>query len=203
MDPHYERNLIVNNKLLNYTGIFRLDSLLETINKELVLRGYTLREKKSEELVTEEGRKLSIELRPYKTRKSNAQTDVRLQLAIRITIDHLKDKIEEANGYLHKFQEADVVIAIDAWVLADDKFEDYMNPVRYFTRSLISKYIVDISLHKGKKEEVAADAKELRNKIKKFFNTYTDEKKIKPIEADIMGEVAEDIRKLARHEDQK
>ena len=57
MEPYYEGNLVINNRELIYKGIFRVDDLFREINMALQERGYTPREKKSEELVTEAGRK--------------------------------------------------------------------------------------------------------------------------------------------------
>ncbi|MBT4538679.1 hypothetical protein HOC32_00160 [Candidatus Woesearchaeota archaeon] len=193
MDLNYERSLVVNDKTFQYSGLFRVDDLLDTINKVITELGYTRREKKSEELVIEEGKKVFIELRPYK-QKGNVQ----LQLAIRITLDHLKDTVEEVKGHIQKLQVADVHIAIDAWFLADDEFENYMAPWRYFVRSLISKYIVDISLHRGLPDELTKDAATVYARIKQLLNSYTQEKFVKPVEQDIIGSVAEEIKELAK-----
>ena len=61
-----EKNLIINGREFNYQGIFRMDQIFSTINRCLEEKGYQKREKKSEELVVEQGRKIIVELRPYK-----------------------------------------------------------------------------------------------------------------------------------------
>ena len=56
METNFERNLIINNRELAYKGIFRVAELFSTINRALEEKGYTKREKKTEEIVTESGR---------------------------------------------------------------------------------------------------------------------------------------------------
>ena len=66
LDTHCEKNLIINNRELNYKGIFRADELFTLINRALQAKGYDKREKRTEEIVAEGGKKTSIELRPFK-----------------------------------------------------------------------------------------------------------------------------------------
>ena len=58
------KELIINARELKYHGIFHPRDLFAAINRALEGRGYTKREKKTEELVTEFGRGTFVELRP-------------------------------------------------------------------------------------------------------------------------------------------
>src|SRR3989344_6373451 len=100
MDTYYEKNLIINNRELVYKGIFRVDELFQTLQRALQERGYTPREKKNEELVTETGRKTFVELRPFKE-KTNYAT---LMIALRITLDNVTETLEIVDGERQKFQ---------------------------------------------------------------------------------------------------
>ena len=115
-----EKNLVVNNKELTYSGIFRVDDIFTTINKALEAKGYTKREKKSEELVTPLGRLLSLELRPYKE-VSNYMT---LMIKIKIALDNVTETVEDGK----KFQKGDVHISFDAWSLTDYEHRWGMKP---------------------------------------------------------------------------
>ena len=63
---NYEKFLRINNRQLSYKGIFRADDIFSTVNRALEEKDYTKKEKKSEETVTETGKRIYVELRPYR-----------------------------------------------------------------------------------------------------------------------------------------
>src|SRR3990167_7071136 len=78
-----EKNLIINNRELSYSGIFRTDELFTTLNNALDEKKYTKREKKSEELVTPLGRLLQLELRPFKIKTNHITLMIKTPLTLR------------------------------------------------------------------------------------------------------------------------
>src|SRR3989344_9320542 len=137
MDIHYERELVINGREIKYKGIFRYDELFSLINDTLVNRGYEKQEKKSEELVTEEGRRTYVELRPYKI-KSNYVT---LSIKIKIIMDKVTETVKEYDGGKKKFQQGDLNIIFDSWVLSDYRSRWGSKPFVFFWRGIIKKLL--------------------------------------------------------------
>src|SRR3989344_5714895 len=101
-----EKDLVINNRELKYKGIFRTDEIFTAINRALEEKGYEKREKKTEELVTESGKKTLIELRPFKVKTHY----LALMLKIKINIDNAVEVIEKIEGIKEKFQQGNVNI---------------------------------------------------------------------------------------------
>ena len=99
-----ESNLIINNRELNYEGIFKVDELFKAIDKSLQNKGYTKVEKKTEEEVVESGKRTYIELRPFKDMSNYVQ----LMIKIKISLDEVKDVVREKESGKEKFQEGKV-----------------------------------------------------------------------------------------------
>src|SRR3989338_1833167 len=108
-DTHLEKDLIINNRELKYSGIFRSSDLFSTINRALEERGYEKREKKTEEEVTEESRRTLIELRPYKI-KTNYLI---LVIKIRVLVENLTDTTKVINNQTFTFLQGDMTIVFD------------------------------------------------------------------------------------------
>ncbi len=192
MDPHFEKYLVINNRELNYKGIFRFDQLVSVINEAIEARGYEKSEKASEELVQEEGRKTYIELRPFKDFTSYA----RLLIKIRMTIDFVKEKVEVVEGRKVKFDQGDIHIAFDSWLLTDYRDRWGMKPWLYFLKMFINKYVYRWPLEKSFHGQVASDTAYIYGMIKKLLNAYKLEiGRIIPEEENIRKQVTEDVRK--------
>ena len=168
---NFEKNLIINNRLLKYSGIFRTDELFSALNRVLQERGYEKREKKTEELVTENGRKTIMELRPYK-QKSNYVT---LMIRIKITLDHVTEVVEEVHGEKRKFQQGDVEIVFDAWSLTDYEHRWGMKPWAYFLKGVINRWVYKFPLEAGFTGELAEDTAAVDGQLKRLLNSYKEE----------------------------
>ena len=171
MEPYWERELVINNRELRYQGIFRFDELINAINTALEEKGYQKREKRSEEIVTEEGRKVFIELCPFKE-KTNYAT---VMIKIKIVLDHLTEKTEVLNDEKRLFQMGDVLVAFDAWVLTDYSSRWGMKPWVYFMKGLINKYAYKWPMEKGLAGEVSGDTAYVYAQVKKLLNSYRGE----------------------------
>lgn len=186
-----EKELIINNRELKYQGIFHIDELFATINRALEERGYTKREKKTEEFVMETGRKTYIELRPYKV-KTNY---LALMLKMKINVDNVQEVVEKIDHAKIRFQQGSITIYFDAWVLTDWQERWNMSPVKFFLKGFINKFLYIFPLETGAKGELAGDTAYVYARIKKLLASYTPTGGKKVPEADIRRQVEEEIEK--------
>ena len=190
-EVQYEKNLIINSRTLAYKGIFREDELFSAINRVLEERGYEKREKKTEEVVTEGGRRTYVELRPFK----ELSNYIVLQIKMKITLDNVTGKIEEFEGQKKKFQQGDVTIVFDSWELTDYQTRWGMKPFVYFIKGFINKYVYAFPIEAGSKGVLAGDTAFMYGTIKKLLNSYKLEVGKGPKEEDIHRQMEEDVRK--------
>ena len=187
--PSYEKNLIINNRELKHKGIFKVDDLFSTINKAIDSKGYTKREKRSEESVSEEGKNTYVELRPYKE-KGNFTV---LAIKIKISLDNVTETTKDVDG-MKKFQQGDLKIVFDSWVLTDYEDSWGMKPLVYFLKGVINKYIYTWPLEAGYPGELAGDTAYIYAQVKKLLNSYGKSEAKVTKEEEIMAEVAKDIQ---------
>ena len=168
MEPYFEKNLIVNNRTLTYKGFFRVEELFHVINESLEHRHYEKREKKTEELVTDTGRRTHIELRPYKDIVHYG----RVQIVMRITLDNMTETVEESGGMKHTFNNGDATIVFDGWVLTEYEHRWTMKPAIYFLKGMINKYVYTFPLEASFPGTVAGDVGYVYGQIKKLLDSY-------------------------------
>jgi len=191
MEPYWEKDLVINNRELNYKGIFKIEELMSTINRALEAKKYTKREKKTEELVTETGRKTHIEMRPFKEGTSY----ITLMLKIRINLDNTKETITEFNGFRQKFQVGDVNLIFDAWFLTDYKNRWGMRPFYYFFKGVINKYLFNLKEEHHFHHTLVHDTAYIYAQVKKLFHSYAGDK-TKPVsEEEVRAQIEEEIKK--------
>lgn len=163
-----EKNLIVNNRLITYKGLFRVHELFDTINQALEELGYQKQEKKTEERVAPSGRKTYIELRPFKV-KTNYVT---LMLKIKVSLDNVTEVTKEVDHVPKTFQQGEIDIALDAWSLTDYASRWGMKPWVFFLKAFISRYIYHFPLESSFINELKADAARLIEQIKALLSLY-------------------------------
>ncbi|HLD79593.1 MAG TPA: hypothetical protein VJA18_03460 [Candidatus Nanoarchaeia archaeon] len=186
-----EKNLIINNRELSYSGIFRTDELFTTLNNALDEKKYTKREKKSEELVTPLGRLLQLELRPFKIKTNH----ITLMIKIRITLDNITEVIEKRHNLKERFQKGDVHIIFDAWSLTDYESRWGMKPLVYFIKAVIHKYLYKFPLEEGFVRELASDTAYVYAQVKNLLQSYQG-KKLPPLsEQEVLRRVEEEMMK--------
>ena len=191
LDTHCEKNLVINGRDLKYKGIFQVTELFSTINRAIEEKGYLKQEKKTEELVTVGGKKTVVELRPYKE-KTQYMT---LMIKMRITLDHITEVVEEIDGEKKKFQQGDVEIIFDAWTLSDYEERWGMNPVVYFLKGFINKFIYTFPMEAGFTEELGNDTAFIYGRIKKVLNSYRHETSGMAKEDDVRKKVSQEMEK--------
>lgn len=163
-----EFNLIIDNKELNYSGIFSVDDLLQKINQLLDQRGYQRVEKKSEETVTPEGKEFYLELRPFK-----AQTNyMRLWLKIKLHLTKVTDVTKEVQGRKRLFQQGDVHLVLDAWVMTDYEDRFGRKSFIYFLKAVINKYLYKFPLEEKFLREVGSDGMFLFTDVQNYLENY-------------------------------
>ena len=190
-----ERRLVINGRTLKYSGIFHISELFSSINRALQEKGYTLREKRHEDVVTENGRNIFFELRPYKQMTSV----VLLLIKIKITMKNVTEQVQELRGNVFKFDKGDIEIVFDAWSYTDYENRWSANPVTYVISTIIDKIFVRLPELDNYKGEVAGDTGYVYSQIRSLLFSYrrrdtkyvSDEEVRKQIEAEI--EEAQDL----------
>tara|TARA_Y100000310_G_scaffold137447_1_gene136336 strand:+ start:27169 stop:27744 length:576 start_codon:yes stop_codon:yes gene_type:complete len=190
MELYHQKDLVVNNRQLRYQGIFRFDELRETINIALDQKQYKKFEKKTEEIVTESGRRTYIEIRPYKEINEFAK----LMIKIKITMNNVRDSIEEVKGVKRKFQSGAVQIVFDSWVLTDYQNRWRIKPILYFTQGIINKYLWPIKTEKAFSKELKSDTAYIYSQTRQLLNSYKLESGKLKSEEEIKQEIAKDIK---------
>jgi len=199
MDPtidteHYlEKTLLINNRMIRYKGIFRSDELFSTINRVLEERGYQKREKKSEETVTEGGKRVYVELRPFKVMSKY----VRLMIKIKITLDNVTEKAETLRGEKRLYQNGEVIVAFDTWSLTDYANRWGMKPFIFFMKGMIHKFVKKFPLEGNFAGTVVVDTAYIYAAVKALLNSYkletgkfsTEEEIRKQVEMQMLSEI--------------
>ena len=191
MDIHYEKELVINNRTINYKGIFRYEEVFKVINETLDKNGYVKVEKKSEELVSESGRKTYLELRPYK----QISNYVTLLIKIKISMDNVTEMVKEFETGKKKFQQGDLNFIFDAWYLTDNRNRWGMKPYVYFLKGIIRKFIFRWPLEDSFKDTLMGDTAYLNAQIKKLLKSYQPDTAGIVSDEEVREKVAEEIRK--------
>jgi len=186
-----EKTIVINGRTINYKGIFSTDELFNVINQTLEERGYTRKIKKQEELVTESGKRSYFELRPYKV-KSHSLT---LMIKIKITEDNVIDEKQSVNHVTKNYQNGNLTIVFDSWVLTDSEARWEMRPWYYFFKGVISKYIYNLKEEGRYKGELVQDTAYIHSKIKKLLNSYKGETAEMIPEENVRERMREEVRK--------
>jgi hypothetical protein len=193
-ETQYEKNLVINGREFKYKGIFRVDDLFLVINRALEERGYEKREKKSEEIVTEAGRKSYVELRPYKNKSSYLV----FMIKIKINLNKITEIMSELKSEKKKFQQGDVGIVFDSWIMTDYANRWGMKPWVYFLKGLFNKFVYTFPLEAGAPGELVGDTAYIYGKIKKLFASYRPEIKPGATESEVQRAVGEDVERHIR-----
>jgi hypothetical protein len=189
MQLHNEKDLIVNNKELLYKGIFRSGDIFRVVNQSIKDKGYTKQEKRSEELVAEAGKQSYLELRPFK----EVTVYMTFMVKIKIVFDKVTETTEEIDGTSRKFQNGDVRIVFDSWLLGDYQSRWGMQPWVYFVKGLINKYLYTFPLESGFKSQLSGDTAYLYAQIKKQLDSYKFESGKVVKEKDVIEQIAEEF----------
>lgn len=194
-----ERELVINNRQIRYSGIFLVYEFFDAINDSLKERGYTLREKKSEETVTESGKNYYLELRPYKSISSYAD----LLIKIKINLKNVTDSIQEHEESKRVYQKGDIHIAIDSWAITDYEHRWMMKPFTWFMKAFVNKYIYRFSFEAAFPGILAGDTAHLCGSIRGLLATYRRKDKTYMFEKDVREKAKEAMAEEAERRENK
>ena len=191
VDAHGERRLVINNRVLSYTGIFHISELFSRINSALVEKGYTLREKRNEEVVTENGRNIFLELRPYKEMSDY----ILLLIKIRITLRNVTEQVQTLDGQTYRFDKGDVEIAFDAWSYTDfgDRWGGKALP--YAISGIINKFFIAIPSLDNHMGTVSGDTGYVYGQVKSLLSSYRRRDSSYVPEEEIRKKIQEEVEK--------
>ncbi|MAF13799.1 MAG: hypothetical protein CMI53_02830 [Parcubacteria group bacterium] len=163
-----EKNLIINNRIITYKGVFLVREFFNVINDALKKTNYQKQEKKTEEVVTAGGRKTHIELRPFKV-KSNYMT---LMLKIKINLANITEVTKIVDHVPKVFQQGEVEVAFDAWSITDHGARWGMKPWFYFMKGIINKYFYRYQTDEEHMAEMIGDVDYMGRQIKSLLGLY-------------------------------
>ena len=161
------KEFVVFDEFVNYSGPFELKELYLTMDHFFKNHHYDKKENKHYEKRTEDERYIELILEPHKTVSESVKYNLNLVIVIR----NLKDIEVNMEGKKRKVQQADVTIRFRAFIATVyPSFYDTW-PIVFLLRTLVDKYIYKTQLGQYK-DELAADAQQLKQNLKAFFNLY-------------------------------
>ena len=191
IDTHYEKELIINGRELRYSGILKPDEVFVVINRALEEKAYIKKEKKTEEIVTPEGRTFILELRPYKEKTKY----IALMIKIKVNLNNVIESTEVVHGIRRKFQKGDLLIVFDAWKLTDNESRWGLKPFVYFMKGFINKFIYTFPLESEVTGELVGDTAYIYAQIKKLLRSYGDEPEKAIGEEEVRRSIEKEIKK--------
>lgn len=191
---HGERNLVINHRPLNYSGIFHVKELFETLNNALLEKGYTLRDKRNEEVVSESGKNYYLEVRPYKDKTKY----ITLLLKIVIRLRNVTRVTQEFDGNQITFDQGDIEIVFDSWVLSDYESRWTQNATYQFLKMIINYWLYQIKTEAGYKGELVGDTAFVYAKLKNLFASYRKRDMTFVSEEEVRAEIEKEMVERGR-----
>ncbi|MAG61143.1 hypothetical protein CL619_05120 [archaeon] len=189
-----ERNLVINHRALNYSGIFHVKELFDVINKSLLDKGYTLRDKRNEEVVSETGKNYYLEIRPFKDKTKY----VALMQKIVIRLRNVTKTVQEFDGNQINFDNGEIEIVFDAWSYTDYEDRWGMKPVVSFMKMLINQWIMHLPMESGFTNELVSDTAYIHSKVKELLESYRRRDRTYVSEVDVRSEMEKEVLEAER-----
>lgn len=184
-----EKNLVINNRKITYSGIFDSNALFNVISDALEEKGYEKREKRAEEIVTEEGKNFYLELRPHKVKASY----ISLMIKIKIHLFDLTQKVQEVEGVKKVYDKGNIEITFDSWILGDWENRWGTKPFYYFMKGFINKWFYKFPTEPGFRGEIVSDTAHIYGRIKGLLASYRRKDLDYVSEDDVKKQVLEEI----------
>jgi hypothetical protein len=156
---------LVDDKTVNYTGLFRMDELYAIISKHLRSRGYFIIEKMDQEDVLEKGKQVLVSLEPEKKFNDYAKSKMRVEIFSK----HLKDRLITLNGHKQKYQQGEVTVKVFSFLETDRQKRMEGSGLQLVLRTLSDKFIRRDFVHQMRSES-AKDALDLVEEVKSYLN---------------------------------
>ena len=162
-----ERNLIIENISISYSGLFDVQELYKIIDDWLKEKGYDKVIIKHKEYMTEKGKNIEILMEPYKKVTDYIKNFIKMWIGIN-NVETVIVKKDKTNVKINK---GDVMIVLDGWLETDYENRWEQKPIFFFLRTLIDKYI-----NKSEIDQYGVDLIEeindLHDEIKSFLGLY-------------------------------
>lgn len=160
-----ERQIVVDNERLSYSGIFDIKEIMKIIKDWAKDKAYFMIESSHTESVKEDGKYADIKLEPFKKLTDYAKSKVK----IRITVDQAKDRVVDIDGKKVKMYEGRVGFLFDGILETDYEARWEGKPVFYFLRTIFEKYVYAPFISKFE-QTVKNDVDFLKTQLKSYLN---------------------------------
>jgi hypothetical protein len=160
-----ELKLLIEDKKIVYTGLFRVDELYNIIRKNLGNRGYFVIEAKNQEDILENGKQVLIEMMPIKTISDYSKGKMR----ITIWLKGVKDKTVTVDGHKQKYQQGEVNLVFFAMHETDYKNKWEGSGAQFFFRTLMDKFIKHDATRRVE-DDIKRDCNQLADECKSYLN---------------------------------
>ena len=160
-----ERNILVDGRMVVYSGLFRADELYSIIRSFFSQRGYFAIEKKAQEDVLESGKQIVVETEAGLRFNDYAKGIIKLA----INVKNLKDKTITLNGHKQKYQQGEVKIKFSAFLETDRRSQWEGSGLAFVFRTLSDKFIRHDYIH-SMQDQTTKDCNALADEVKTYLN---------------------------------
>jgi hypothetical protein len=160
-----EIKILVDGKVVEYSGLFRVDEFYGILRRFLKERGYFLFETQNQEDVLEGGKQVVQRLEPVKTLSDYAKS----KLAIIIHIKNLNDRVITADGRKQKYQHGSVNLKFSAFLVTDHRNRWEGTGNMFLLRTLMNKFVKRDMVHTAE-ESTIKDCNDLQEELRSYLN---------------------------------
>lgn len=162
-----EKRILIDNEVLTYQGLFDLRALMRIVDKFFHDRRYDKLETKNFEEVYEEGKQVTVEMRPYRKVSDYAK----IQIRIYMVASNLKEVEIEKDGVKQKILRGKAQFSFDAYLITDYEHKWDGMPTYYFLRSMFDKFLYKRHTDEWEKTAIK-DCRGVQDEIKSFLNMF-------------------------------
>jgi hypothetical protein len=160
-----ERHILIDGRLVIYTGLYRADELYHILRSFFGERGYFAIEKRSQEDVLESGKQIVVETEAGKRFNDYAKGVIKVS----INVKSLKDKTITLNGHKQKYQHGDIRIKLTAIMETDRRSQWEGSGLAFLFRTISDKFIRHDFIH-AMQQQTAKDCGQLADELKAYLN---------------------------------
>jgi hypothetical protein len=160
-----ERKLLIRDLPIMYEGLFDASELFKLIDDWFSDHGYAKFELKHVERVSEKGRFVNYEIRPFK----KISDYVQYEIYVRLTIRNLTETTVKKGKDSFKINKGSVSVSIDAFLATDVKHRWESRPLFFFMRTIFDKFIHREYVGKLEKE-IMDDVRSFHGELKGYLN---------------------------------
>ncbi len=162
-----EIRTIVDHITAQYTGIFNVKELYETMKTWVGDKGYNHKELQNFETVKEKGKEIYIKCEPYREATDYAKFVIRVQLDMK----DIQPVEIERDGVRKTMHKGTVTIILDGFLVTDYENKWEQKPMYVFIRTLYDKFFFKV--HTSKFSAIVKENTEnLMTTLKSFLNLY-------------------------------